>query len=52
MLGKNAEGCDRDEEWKRELRIMLMLNIKAEIQILGSGGALGDWLDKKLLGTI
>jgi meiotic recombination protein SPO11 len=38
-----------DGDWKRELQIMLMLNVKGEIQILGSGEALGEWLDSKLL---
>lgn len=37
-----------DEEWMRELRAMLVLNVKAEIQILGSGERLGEWLDGKL----
>jgi meiotic recombination protein SPO11 len=48
MLGKTVAEGNRNE-WKRELQIMLMLNVKAEIQILGNGGVLGDWLDKKLL---
>jgi meiotic recombination protein SPO11 len=49
MLAKSVAEEDRDEEWGRELQIMLMMNVKAEIQILGNGEALGDWLDKKLL---
>ncbi|PMD12317.1 DNA topoisomerase IV, alpha subunit [Hyaloscypha hepaticicola] len=49
MLGKSIAEEERDEEWRRELQIMLMMNVKAEIQILGNGEALGDWLDKKLL---
>jgi meiotic recombination protein SPO11 len=52
MLGKNVAEEDRDEEWGRELQVMLMLNIKAEIQILGNGDALGEWLEKKLLAAI
>jgi meiotic recombination protein SPO11 len=38
-----------DGDWRRELQIMLMLNLKVEIQILGGGEALGEWLDSKLL---
>ncbi|TVY31925.1 Meiotic recombination protein, partial [Lachnellula occidentalis] len=41
-----------DVEWKRELRIMLMLNVKAEIQVLGNAEALGSWLDGKLLDAV
>lgn len=37
-----------DQEWKRELQLMLMLSTKAEIQILGDGDELGIWLDRKL----
>ncbi|KAA8573445.1 hypothetical protein EYC84_005030 [Monilinia fructicola] len=37
-----------EEEWRRELQIMLMLNKKAEIQIIGNGDALEDWLNRKL----
>lgn len=42
----------RDREWRRELQTMLMLNMKAEIQILGSGERLGEWLDVKLRGSV
>jgi meiotic recombination protein SPO11 len=49
MLAKCMGEEERDEEWKRELQVMLMLNVKAEIQILGNGEKLGEWLDKKLL---
>lgn len=38
--------CDVD--YRRELQVMLMLNVKAEIQILGNGERLGQWLDEKL----
>jgi meiotic recombination protein SPO11 len=38
-----------DGDWMRELQIMLMLNVKAEIQILGGREALEEWLDSKLL---
>ncbi|CAG8961776.1 hypothetical protein HYFRA_00006319 [Hymenoscyphus fraxineus] len=49
MLGKKMfeeEGCE--SECRRELQVMLMLNVKAEIQILGNGERLGAWLDGKL----
>lgn len=59
MLGKDIfvdsgdEGTvaapGREKEWKRELQIMLMLNVKAEIQILSSRVGLEGWLDGKLL---
>jgi meiotic recombination protein SPO11 len=45
LLGKRIS----DGDWRRELQIMLILNVKAEIQILGGGEALGEWLDSKLL---
>jgi meiotic recombination protein SPO11 len=45
LLEKQISDGDR----RRELQIMLMLNVKAEIQILGGGEALGEWLDSKLL---
>ncbi|SZF00009.1 unnamed protein product [Blumeria hordei] len=34
--------------WKNELQTMLMLNVKAEIQILGGASVLSRWLDDKL----
>lgn len=37
-----------EEEWRRELQTMLVLNVKAEIQVLGNGEALGRWLDEKI----
>ena len=45
MLERDEEG---DDECKRELQVMLMLNVKAEIQILGNGEKLGKWLDARL----
>lgn len=48
IAGKMLEREDLDEEWGRELRVMLMLNVKAEIQILGGWKSLGQWLDGKL----
>ncbi len=43
--GKDGEG---EVEWRREMQVMLMLGVKAEIQILGNGEALGEWLDGRL----
>jgi meiotic recombination protein SPO11 len=48
MLEKEMFG---EEEW-RELQVMLMLNVKAEIQVLGNGESLGEWLDGKLLDVV
>ncbi|MCJ1485366.1 hypothetical protein MMC06_005540 [Schaereria dolodes] len=50
MLEKRifAEG-GLEKEWRRELQVMMTLNIKAEIQILsGREGGLAGWLEKKL----
>jgi meiotic recombination protein SPO11 len=50
MLEKNLfeeEGNER--EWRRQLQVMLMLNVKAEIQILGNGEKLSQWLDEHLV---
>lgn len=50
MMEKQVSADVRvDDEWKRELQVMLMLNIKVEIQILGNGEKLVRWLDEKLL---
>ncbi|OWP04320.1 hypothetical protein B2J93_9388 [Marssonina coronariae] len=45
----SGEHAGVEEEWMRELQVMLMLNVKAEIQILGNGEKLGEWLDSRLL---
>jgi meiotic recombination protein SPO11 len=50
MLEKDIFGEEgREKEWRRELQVMLVLNFKAEIQILSSGEGLEGWLDGKLL---
>lgn len=42
-----------ESEWRRELQVMLVLNCKAEIQILSDGGAdLRNWLDGKLTSAL
>jgi len=50
MLAKGVfeEGAG-EEEWRREAQVMLILNAKAEIQLLsGRPGGLEGWLDGKL----
>ncbi|APA06045.1 hypothetical protein sscle_01g008150 [Sclerotinia sclerotiorum 1980 UF-70] len=37
-----------EKEWRRQLQIMLMLNTKAEIQVIGNGDLLETWLNRKL----
>lgn len=49
MLGRDEE---IGKEWKREVQVMLLLNVKAEIQILGNGERLGEWLDGRLMGSV
>ncbi|CZT50385.1 related to MEIOTIC RECOMBINATION PROTEIN REC12 [Rhynchosporium secalis] len=39
-----------EEAQRRELQVMLLLGVKAEIQILGNGERLGEWLDGRLIG--
>lgn len=49
MLERSAFQEGKGAEWRRELQVMLMLNYKAEIQILSDGAAgLEDWLNMKL----
>ena len=45
VFGENA----REQEWRRELQTMLMLNVKAEIQVLGNEEKLRIWLNVQLL---
>lgn len=52
MLERGDGHVDGDGGWKRELRVMLMLNVKAEIQVLGNAEALGEWLDGKLVDAV
>ncbi|EPE33517.1 DNA topoisomerase IV, alpha subunit [Glarea lozoyensis ATCC 20868] len=53
MLEKDMfEEGGNEIEWRRELQVMLMLNVKAEIQILGNGEKLSQWLDGKLANEI
>lgn len=54
MLEKEAFDEDGTEvDWRRELQMMLMLNLKAEIQVLSPGdGGLEGWLDESLTGRL
>ena len=39
-----------EAEWRRELQVMLMLNVKAEIEVLGQReGGVEGWVEEKLL---
>lgn len=40
------------DELKREMKIMMMLGVKTEIQWLDESGSLVDWLDNQLLGSV
>jgi DNA topoisomerase VI subunit A len=46
MLGNDV--FIMNEEWRSEIQGMLNMNMKAEIQFMGKGAELGDWLDGKL----
>lgn len=40
----------KEEEWRRELQVMLMLNVKAEMEILAEReGGVHAWVEEKLL---
>lgn len=50
MLNNNP-ACAADgpeQEWRVELQQMLMLNLKAEIEILYERGGLEEWIDSKM----
>jgi meiotic recombination protein SPO11 len=48
MLEKAACQEEVEASWRRELQVMLMLNVKAEIQILGEYSNLEDYLSSEL----
>ena len=52
MLEKSEvlQESGEEEEWRRELQVMLMLNVKAEMEVLAEreGGVKG-WVEEKLL---
>ncbi len=40
----------KEDEWRRELQVMLMSNVKAEMEILAEReGGLKDWVEERLL---
>lgn len=41
---------DNEIELVHELQVMLMLNFKAEIQLVDNNGDITHWLDERLLG--
>ena len=42
-----------EEEWRRELQVMLLLNVKAEMEVLAEReGGVKRWVDEKLLKTV
>ncbi len=42
-----------EQTWRRELQVMLMLNVKAEIQLMSErAGGLERWLEKRLLAEV
>ncbi|KAI9744265.1 MAG: hypothetical protein M1818_002417 [Claussenomyces sp. TS43310] len=48
MLQKGVLQEHVEPEWRRELQVMLMLNIKAEIQVMSNRRSLEDYLDIQL----
>jgi meiotic recombination protein SPO11 len=48
MLEKAAFQEEIEPSWRRELQVMLMLNVKAEIQILGGTSSLEDYISNEL----
>ncbi|KAI9802328.1 MAG: hypothetical protein M1833_001834 [Piccolia ochrophora] len=55
LLEKEIYAEDGPElEWRREVQVMLILGVKAEIQIMSGGGrdaALKEWLERKITAT-
>lgn len=48
MLEKDIFQEDSEPEWRRELQIMILLNMKAEIQIMNNRQSLEKYLDTQL----
>ncbi len=48
LLGKPICQEEVETSWREELQVMLVLNIKAEIQILGGSSNLEDYLSSEL----
>lgn len=51
MMKKNKMNKNgQDKEWKRELQVMLMLGLKAEMELLGNRkNGLEAWVERKLI---
>lgn len=51
MMKKNSlKKNGQDKEWKRELQVMLMLGMKAEMEVLGNRNmGLEAWVERKLI---
>jgi meiotic recombination protein SPO11 len=51
MLG--SEVFAEETEWRREMQVMLFLNIKAEVQVMSEFGRMGleRWIEGKVLGN-
>lgn len=48
-LAERQDELDHEEtEQLREIQMMLVLNVKAEIQAIDNMGDLSDWLDEKI----
>lgn len=45
---QHVDPDQEDVEQLREIQVMLMLNVKAEIQAIDNKGDLSSWLDKKM----
>jgi meiotic recombination protein SPO11 len=43
-----SEDGGQEPEWRRELQVMLMLNIKAEMQLLEGSEGLATWINRIL----
>lgn len=51
LMKKNSlKKYGQDKEWKRELQVMLMLGLKAEMEVLGNQNkGLEAWVERKLI---
>lgn len=50
MKKKFLKKSDQDKEWTRELQVMLMLGLKAEMELLGNlNKGLEAWVERKLI---
>ena len=48
LTARGDEFDHEETEQLREIQVMLMLNVKAEIQAIDNMGDLSDWLDEKI----